>query len=136
MSSVTRVRLAVVLLILAGACLTYAAPGGELVYVAGPTDQDFGARGYAKEVSVQKDRFGTVGDVIVSCTGLTPGAKYHVEVFGQDAWGGRSSQGAAGFVATTRGQGKVTIRQVRCDMGPVVLVNRAGDVPVRVFQLW
>ena len=135
MFSMTRFRLAVLLLFVAGACPAYAGGPVDLVCVAGPTDQDYGASGFFRLFNVQKTRYGTFGDVTVTCKGLTPGATYRVEAWGWDIYRQMSSGGAADVVATTRGEGKVTIRWVPSLMVGV-LVSRAGDVPVRVFQSW
>jgi hypothetical protein len=138
MSSITRARLAVVLLIVAPFVLgTPALAGsrnwqGDLVCVVDSTDQDYGASGFTKLFNVHGDwTHGYFGDVTVGCQGLTPGATYVVEVFtGADqAW--------VQFAATKRGTGQLTVSRLYLGMGvmpPVVVVERAGDVPVRVLE--
>ena len=133
MFSMTRVRLAALLLFVAGVCPAYAGGPVDLVCVAGPTDQDSGASGFFRLFNVQKTRYGTFGDVTVTCKGLTPGATYQVGVWGWDYYRQMFSGGHSYVVATTRGEAKVTIRWLPSLMVSVS-VSRAGDVPVGVLE--
>ena len=136
MSSMTRVQLAVLLLIVAPFVLgTPALAAGaqcwDLVCMAVPPDGDAAASGFVKLFKVHGDLpHGYVGDVTVSCQGLTPRATYLVQVSTGVAGGGMD------VPATKLGTAQVTFSQlpVQGIMQPSVIVSRAGDNPVTVLR--
>ena len=136
MSSMKRVQLVILLLIVAmfvhGTPALAAGPFFlDLVCVAVPPDRDAAASGFEKVSKVHGDLVhGYVGDVTVSCQGLTPGATYFVHFSTGIAGGGMY------VPATKRGTVQVTFSPIRVQgIGPVwVVVSRAGDSPVTVLR--
>ena len=136
MSSMKRVQLVILLLIVAlfvldTPALAAGARSWDLVCVAVPPDRDAAASGFVKLSKVHGDLVhGYVGEVTVSCQGLTPGATYLVQVWTGVAGGGKY------VPATKRGTAQVTFSQIRVQgIGLVwVVVSRAGDSPVTVLQ--